>query len=59
MKFRWRRHCWKFAGRRSTLSPVKDELGWKSVGWLLPGTKVGSRSAGENPVASALLEVLG
>ena len=22
MKTRWRRHCWKFSGRRSTLSPV-------------------------------------
>ena len=22
VKTRWRRHCWKFSGRRSTLSPV-------------------------------------
>ena len=42
MKIRWRRHCWKFAGRRSTLSPVCSPL-FSFNGWS--GGNVVSRLA--------------
>ena len=51
--------CSNAAGGQSCKATARDKLGFSSDGRLLLGTKVGSESAGENPVASALLEVLG